>query len=193
MAPTVPLQKAPGAPGAPKPPGAPPTTGPKMEAGASTVPLAKAPGAPPKPPGSGTSPMAKAVPAGPGGTQALPKATVQLAKGTQPMAKGGITAPATAAPAKQAGQDSAPLYDEKDPEAGLAPLAIVCSILAAALMFVNLAGSEMIFSAQEDSDASAFKVPSLAPQSWEQENPDKPGTYRSTFDEDLKKIRTRIQ
>jgi hypothetical protein len=137
--------------------------------------------------------MAKAVPAGPGGTQALPKATVQLAKGTQPMAKGGITAPATAAPAKQAGQDSAPLYDEKDPEAGLAPLAIVCSILAAALMFVNLAGSEMIFSAQEDSDASAFKVPSLAPQSWEQENPDKPGTYRSTFDEDLKKIRTRIQ
>ena len=187
MAPTVPLQKA---PGGPRPPGAPPTTGPKMEAGASTVPLAKAPGAPPKPPGSGTSPLAKAAPGGP--TQNLPKATVQLAKSTQPMAKGGISAPATAAPARQTGQDSAPLYDEKDPEAGLAPLAIVCTLLALALMAVNLLGSEKFFSTPAG-ETSAFTVPALEKPSWEQENPDKPGTYRSTYEDDLKKIRARFQ
>jgi hypothetical protein len=187
MAPTVPLQKA---PGAPKPPGAPPT-GPKMEAGASTVPLAKAPGAPPKPPGSGTAPMAKTgTPGGP--TQALPKATVQLAKGTQPMAKGGLAAPAAAAPARQAGQDSAPLYDEKDPEAGLAPLAIVCTLLALALMTVNLLGSEKFFSTTPG-ETSAFTVPTLEKPSWEQENLDQPGTYRGNYDEELKKIRARYQ
>jgi hypothetical protein len=127
-----------------------------------------------------------------GPTQNLPKATVQLAKGTQPMAKGGISAPATAAPARQAGQDSAPLYDEKDPEAGLAPLAIVCTLLALALMAVNLLGSEKFFSTPPG-ETSAFTVPSLEKPSWEQENPDQPGTYRSTYEEDLKKIRARYQ
>lgn len=193
MAPTVPLQKAPGAPGAPKPPGAgAPPTGPKVEAGASTVPLAKAPGAPPKPPGSGTAPMAKTgTPGGP--TQALPKATVQLAKGTQPMAKGAVAAPAAAAAARQPSEDSAPLYDEKDPEAGLAPLAIVCTILSVALAFIAVVGSGTVFNTPNDDEASAFSMPTMNPPSWEQENPDKPGTYRSTYEDDLKKIRQRYQ
>ena len=155
------------------------------------MPLAKAPGAPPKPPGSGTAPMSKTgAPGGP--TQNLPKATVQLAKSTQPMAKGAIAAPASAAPARNAGQDSAKLYDEKDPEAGLAPLAIVCTMLALALMAVNLLGSEKFF-ATPPGETSAFTVPALDNPNWEKENPDQPGTYRSTYDDDLKKIRARYQ
>jgi hypothetical protein len=130
----------------------------------------------------------------PGGpTQNLPKATVQLAKGTQPMAKGAVAAPALAAPARQSGDDSAALYDEKDPEAGLAPLAILCTVLAMALAFITVVGSGTIFNTPEDSEASAFNMPITAPPTWEQENPDKLGTYRSTYDEELKKIRARYQ
>ncbi len=190
MAPTVPLAKAPAAPGAaPRPPGAPPT-GPKVEAGAATVPLAKGPAAPPKPGGTGTSPMAKG---GAAGTQALPKATVQLAKGTQPMAKGAGGSPAAlatppSAPARRPQQDADDGLDEKDPEAGLAPLAIVCTVLAIVLMAVNLLGSEKFFSTPPG-ETSSFTVPAAERPNWEQENPDAPGTYRSTFDKELQDIR----
>lgn len=188
MAATVPLAKAPGAP--PRPPGAPPT-GPKVEAGAPTVPLAKAPapGAPPKPGGAGTAPIAKGGAAA--GTQALPKATVQLAKGTQPMAKG-AGAPLPAAPPSRRPAEEEEAYDEKDPEAGIAPLAIVCTLLAVALMAVNLLGSEKFFSTPAGS-TSALTVPPLERPAWEQENPDAPGTYRGTYEQELQKIRKSYQ
>jgi hypothetical protein len=173
MAPTVPLAKAPGPPRAP---------GAKVEAGASTVPLTKAPVVVPKPPGSGTAPMAKTG----GPTQNLPKATVQLAKspGTQALGKGGVPAPA--APARR--EESGPVEEERDPEAGLAPLAIVCAFLAIALLALGIFGADrgegtiLNFTAPEGT--SAYMVPEAPKADWETRNPD--GSYTSTFQAKLK-------
>lgn len=177
MAPTVPLNKA---PGAPKPPGAPPVAGAKVEAGASTVPLSKAPGAPPKAPGG--APASKAGP-----TQALPKATVQLAKGTQPMAKGAGVATPPSAPVKRTAQDDS-LYEEKDPEAGLAPLAIVCMVLAALLGLANIVGSGRYMYTQLG-EQSNFTVPIRNPAPWEREKDEQPDSYRSEFSTEIKRIK----
>lgn len=176
MAPTVPLAKAPGPPRAP---------GAKVEAGASTVPLSKAPVVVAKAPGAG-APVAKAG----GPTQNLPKATVQLAKspGTQQMAGGGIVTPPSA-PVKRAGEEGAALEDERDPEAGLAPLAIVCTVLAAVLMVLNLFGTDAPrfggpgYAADPGQD-HPLMVPGAPMVPWEKDNGD--GTTTSTFTTTLK-------
>ena len=148
-----------------------------MEAGASTVPLMKAPVVVPKPPGSGTAPMAKTG----GPTQNLPKATVQLAKspGTQTLNR-----PPAVAAAAAPRQDTGPLEEERDPETGLAPLAVVCTFLALALMALNLFGTDKWFSAPEGT--SLFMVPEPPNASWEKANDDGSGTYTSNFQSMLK-------
>jgi len=180
MAPTVPLAKSPGAPRPPGAPGAP--QAPKFEAGATTVPLSKVPAAP-KPPGAG-APAGKAGP-----TQALPKATVQLAKGTQPMARPAAGAGAAAAAKRPSAQDE-PLYEEKDPEAGLAPLAVVCTVLALALMSLSLLSSDRVFFANPGEESS-FMVPAPNIQAWEQSNGD--GTFVSTFNKTLKDLTSKYE
>ena len=165
----MPLAKS---PAAPRPPGA------KVEAGASTVPLTKAPVAVPR--GPTTSPIAKTG----GPTQTLPKATVQLSKGTQPMAKSGIATPPSAPVKRTAAQDSALLEEERDPEAGLAPLAVVCTVLALALMALNLFGSDRAFYAEPGVE-STFMVPPPEIPKWEQPVGD--GTYTSSYNSELKK------
>jgi hypothetical protein len=183
MAPTVPLAKAPGG-GPPRAPGA------KVEAGASTVPLTKAPSVVPKAPAGGTSPMAKAG----GPTQNLPKATVQLAKspGTQVVAKSGIATPPSA-PVKRGGEESTIIEDERDPEAGLAPLAVVCTVLALALMALNLFGSDRAgFYAEPGSD-SPFMVPQAPLTPWEKETAPGSGEYQSSFNAELKKITDKFE
>lgn len=175
MAPTVPLAKAP----------APPRPGAKVEAGASTVPLTKAPGVvAPKPGGSGTAPIAKTG----GPTQNLPKATVQLSKSpaTQALGKGGAV---PAAPARRP-QDSAMLEEERDPEAGLAPLAVVCTVLALALMALNLLGSDRAFFADPGVE-SPFMVPAAPLTPWEKPTGD--GNYTSSFQTELKKITDKFE
>lgn len=181
MAPTIPMAKLP--PGS-RPPGAPTAAAPKppaatqVETGARTVPLAKGPGGgAPKPPGVSTAPMAKPGPT-PGPTQQLPKATQQLKQGaTIPMAKSPMGTPPSA-PAKQ--RPSAPdEYEEpRDPDAGLAPLAVVCMFLALALMAVNLLGTDRTFPVEEGTE-SPFLVPSPSTPNWEQKQPD--GSYKSSF------------
>lgn len=183
LAPTVPLAKAP-APG--RPPGA------KVEAGASTVPLTKAPGvvAPKPAAGSGTAPIAKTG----GPTQNLPKATVQLSKSptpaTQPLNKGGVASPAAAPARRPTGEESSALDDDRDPEAGLAPLAVVCTVLAIGLMALNLLGSDKFFFADPGVE-SPFMVPAAPLTPWEQPNGD--GTYSSSFKSELKKITNNLE
>lgn len=186
MAPTVPLAKAPGPPRPGAPVAAPP--GAKVEAGASTVPLSKAPAVPKAP---GTAPLVKTG----GPTQNLPKATVQLARGTQPMAgKTGVTLPATgaatAAKPRVAPVESAPLYEEKDPEAGLAPLAVVCTVLAIGVMALNLLGSDRAFFANPG-ETSSFMVPPPEIPAWEQS--DGVGGYTSSFTSELRKISSKYE
>ena len=113
-------------------------------------------------------------------TQAMPKATVQLNKGTQPMARPA----ATASPAvKRPAVEDEPLYEEKDPEAGLAPLAVVCTLLALALMGLSLLGSDRVFFANPG-ETSSIMVPPPEIQKWEEPVGD--GTYVSSFNKTLK-------
>lgn len=138
--------------------------------------MAKVPAAP-------TVPGAKP---GPGPTQSLPKATVQLGKGTVPLAKQGATPPS--APVKQrTSQDE--FIDEKDPEAGLMPLAVVCMIMSILLMAVNLLGTDNKFYAEKGIE-SAFMVPAPDDPAWEIKQPD--GTHRSTFSTKLGEITKKL-
>lgn len=181
MAPTVPLAKVPA--GGIRPPGAPKPPGMTVEAGAATVPLAKTPGAP-KPPVQG-APVAPR----PGPTQLLPKATVQLAKGTTPLAKQGSAA-APSGIAATRGAEEEEFYEEKDPEAGLAPLAVACLFLALALMGFNLLGTDKAFFAEKGSE-SPFMVPAADDPAWEQKQPD--GTHKSTFSTKLDEIAKKLK
>ncbi len=178
--PTVPLTKTAG--GAPRPPGPPSAVGPKppgtkVEGGVATVPLGRAPVAP--------SPLSPGVKPGP--TQALPQATVQLGKGTVPMVKHGITPPS--APVKQrAAQDE--YFDDKDPEAGLAPLAVVCMILSIFLMGINVLSTDKAGFFADKGSESAFMVPAPADPAWEVKQPD--GSHKSTFPTKLSEITKKL-
>ncbi|MCE9519831.1 MAG: hypothetical protein K8R87_09800, partial [Verrucomicrobia bacterium] len=178
LSPTVPLAKIPG--GAIRPPGSvgPKPPGAKVEAGASTVPLTKGPSAP-KPLSLGVAPGAK-----PGPTQALPQATVQLGKSTVPLAKQGTP---LSAPVKQRTAQEE-YVDEKDPEAGLAPLAVVCMILSIALMGVNLLGTDKAFF--DEKGDSAFMVPAPNDPAWEVKQSD--GSHKSTFSTKLSEITKKL-
>ncbi len=165
-----PISKPPGAPTAPRP-AAPPMAGlpaatrplaqnpaappaPRVEAGAPTVPLQKGP---PRPPGSGTGPMA-------GATAPLPKATVKLAP-TQVMQRPSISAPPSAPVKRSAAADAEQFYEEKDPEAGLVPLSVICFVLSAILMAVQMFGADAV--KDDPTGESPIMVPSAAAQSWE--------------------------
>jgi len=179
---TVPLAKS---PMAPKPAG----PGARVEAGATTVPLSA-----PKPPltapkGSGTAPMAKGAAIGAGAnTSQLPKATVKLQQ-TNPMAKQQQVTPPSA-PVKRAAVEPDSIYEEKDPEAGLMPLAVLCSILAVVVMAVSLLGTDKAFFANEG-ESSAFMVPPPSDPKWEEKQVD--GTHVNTFNKTLTAISSKFE
>ncbi|MCE2692872.1 MAG: hypothetical protein LW645_01180 [Verrucomicrobiaceae bacterium] len=171
LAPSAPpIAKPPGVPTAPRP-AAPPMAGlpaatrplaqnpaappaPRVEAGAPTVPLQKGP---PRPPGSGTGPMT-------GSAAPLPKATVKLAP-TQVMQRPSISAPPSAPVKRSAAADAEQFYEEKDPEAGLVPLSVICFVLSAILMAVQMFGADAV--KDDPTGESPIMVPSAAAQSWE--------------------------
>lgn len=82
------------------------------------------------------------------------------------------------------------LEDEKDPEAGLAPLAVVCFVLALGLMLVNMFATDKVVgsSAEDHGMMSKFMVPRDKSPAWEERQLD--GTHINKFDKylgDLKK------
>jgi len=184
--PTVPGAGAPPVPGsAPRPPGAPtaprpmapsgPGGPPRVEVGTTTSPLSKP--APRPPGGAGTSPMAGGSP----GTAALPKATVKLQQ-TQPMARPSVSAPPSAPVKRSAAADSQQFYEEKDPEAGLMPLTVVCLLLSVVLMTVQMFGSDRVSSSPD----SFIMVPPPVPVKWELRNAD--GSWTNNFRSALPQI-----
>ncbi len=165
-APAAPRPSAPpmaGLPAATRPlaqnPAAPP---PRTETGAPTVPLQKTAGPrPPSAPGAGTGPM---VGGGVGAASPLPKATVKL-QPTQAMQRPSISAPPSAPVKRSAAADAEQFYEEKDPEAGLVPLSVICFVLSAVLMVVQMFGADAIKS--DPVGESPIMVPSDNKQNWE--------------------------
>lgn len=182
-----PVARPPAAPVAPKPPGAPtaprpvapPMAGlpaatrplaqnpaappPRVETGAPTVPLQQKVGAPgPRRPGASTGPMVG------GGTAPLPKATVKL-QPTQAMQRPSISAPPSAPVKRSAAADAEQFYEEKDPEAGLVPLSVICFVLSAILMVVQMFGADAVKA--DPTGDSPIMVPTANAQAWENRSP----------------------
>lgn len=145
-----------------------------------TAPLAPRPA--PRPVGAGTAPMA----AGPGTTE-LPKATVKIqVPGGTPAPRPRVGAP-TAAPIKRAAvkDDSEQFYEEKDPEAGLVPLSVVCMVLGIVLLVIQMLGTDVVTTAPAN-QPSALMVPEVVRVDWE--NQDATGAWKNSFDRILPQI-----
>ena len=93
------------------------------------------------------------------------------------------------APVKRASEQEN-LFEEKDPEAGLAPLAVLCMVLALALMGINLLGSDKAFFAEKGQESS-FMVPAPDDPTWEKSNQD--GTHTTTFPAKLKEYSSKYE
>lgn len=133
------------------------------ETGAMTAPLSKAPRA--SVPAAGTGPLAGST------TGALPKATVKLQQ-TQPMARSPMAPPPSAPIKRSAAADSQQFYeDEKDPEAGLAGMSVLCLVAAIVLLVVQMLGSDKVMSAPLG-QSSPLMVPAAEKVAWENYNSD---------------------
>lgn len=99
-----------------------------------------------------------------GGAAPLPKATVKL-QPTQAMQRPSISAPPSAPVKRSAAADAEQFYEEKDPEAGLVPLSVICFVLSAVLMAVQMFGADAIKS--DPAGESPIMVPSDNKMTWE--------------------------
>ncbi len=99
-----------------------------------------------------------------GGVAPLPKATVRMAP-TQAMQRPSISAPPSAPVKRSTAADTEQFYDEKDPEAGLVPLSVICFVLSAVLMVVQMFGADAVKS--DPTGESPIMVPTASVQSWE--------------------------
>ncbi|MCX6853993.1 MAG: hypothetical protein NTV80_03710 [Verrucomicrobia bacterium] len=99
------------------------------------------------------------------------------------MARPSVSAPPSAPVKRTANQDAEQFYnDEKDPEEGLVPLSVVCFLLSAVLLVVQMFGSDSI----STSDDSPIMVPAPAPVKWETRNEDR--TWTNGFNRSLPDI-----
>lgn len=101
---------------------------------------------------------------GSGPTAPLPKATVKL-QPTQAMQRPSISAPPSAPVKRSAAADAEQFYEEKDPEAGLVPLSVICFVLSAVLMAVQMFGADAVKS--DPVGDSPIMVPAEKSMTWE--------------------------
>lgn len=101
------------------------------------------------------------------GTAPLPKATVKL-QPTQAMQRPSISAPPSAPVKRSAAADAEQFYEEKDPEAGLVPLSVICFVFSAVLMAVQMFGADAVKA--DETGESPIMVPAANVQSWEKRN-----------------------
>lgn len=123
--------------------------------------------------GAGTSPAAP-----------LPKATVKL-QPTQAMQRPSISAPPSAPVKRSAAADAEQFYEEKDPEAGLVPLSVICFVLSAVLMMIQILGSDSA-GIVDTEGGSPIKVPAKQQMEWETLSPS--GVWGSNLASKLLKI-----
>lgn len=69
---------------------------------------------------------------------------------------------------RSAAADAEQFYEEKDPEAGLVPLSVICFLFSAVLMAVQMLGADAVKS--DDTGESPIMVPTAQIQSWEKRN-----------------------
>lgn len=119
------------------------------------------------------------------GAAPLPKATVKL-QPTQAMQRPSISAPPSAPVKRSAAADAEQFYEEKDPEAGLVPLSVICFVLSAILMAVQLLGSD-IAGIVDTEGGSPVMVPEAHKQAWENHS-EANGAWTNKFESTLQPI-----
>jgi hypothetical protein len=82
------------------------------------------------------------------------------------MQRPSISAPPSAPVKRSAAADAEQFYEEKDPEAGLVPLSVICFVLSAVLMAVQILGADGAGFVDTEG-GSAIKVPEKSTQRWE--------------------------
>ncbi len=70
---------------------------------------------------------------------------------------------------RSAAADAEQFYEEKDPEAGLVPLSVICFVLSAVLMVVQMFGADAVKTADRGAE-SPIMVPEKGQQEWETRN-----------------------
>lgn len=94
------------------------------------------------------------------------------------MQRPSISAPPSAPVKRSAAADAEQFYEEKDPEAGLVPLSVICFVFSAILMVVQMFGSDAVKA--DESGESPIMVPTANAQSWEKRNI-ATGTWSNNF------------
>ena len=122
--------------------------------------------------------------AGPG-TGALPKATVKL-QGAPAAGRPKMATPSAAPIKKSAAVDTEAFYEEKDPEAGLVPLSVVCLVIGIVLLVIQMLATDTVTTTPA-SQPSALMVPEVTRVDWEAQDP-VTGQWRNRFDQMLPQI-----
>ena len=99
-----------------------------------------------------------------------------------------IATPQSAPVKRASAADSQQFFEEKDPEAGLAPLSIICLVLSIVLMMVQIMSTDRVpgFTSKKGED-SPIMVPERVDPPWEKFN-EEDHTYTSSFQSVLPKI-----
>lgn len=118
------------------------------------------------------------------GTGALPKATVKL-QGTPGPARPKMATPSAAPVKRAAAQNDADLYEEKDPEAGLVGVSVMCLIASVILLVIQMLGTDLVVSSPPN-QPSGLMVPETVGVDWERQ--DATGAWKSDFDRVLPQI-----
>jgi hypothetical protein len=93
----------------------------------------------------------------------------------------------SAAPVKRAAQqDSEQFYEEKDPEAGLVPLSVMCLVLAVVLLGIQMMATDSVMTSPPN-QPSALMVPENSRVDWETQDPTT-GAWKSSFERVLPQI-----
>jgi hypothetical protein len=79
---------------------------------------------------------------------------------TQVMQRPSISAPPSAPVKRSAAADAEQFYEEKDPRRDLVPLSVICFVLSAILMAVQMFGADAV--KDDPTGASPIMVPSAA-------------------------------
>ena len=99
-----------------------------------------------------------------------------------------VAAPQSAPVKRAAATDSQQFFEEKDPEAGLVPLSVICLILSVVLMLVQMTATDRVPGlTAKKGEESPFMVPERDDPPWEKYNEDD-HTYTSSFKSVLPEI-----
>jgi hypothetical protein len=97
-----------------------------------------------------------------------------------------MATPSAAPIKKSAAVDTEAFYEEKDPEAGLVPLSVVCLVVGVVLLVIQMLATDTVTTSPAR-QPSALMVPEVTRVDWETQDI-ATGQWRNRFDQMLPQI-----